>query len=819
MGEVYRADDLTLDQPVALKFLPGGVAADDSRLAQFHNELRTARQVSHKNVVRLYDLGDADGRRFLTMEYVDGEDLASLLRRIGRIPQDKAVDLARQLCAGVAAAHARGVLHRDLKPANVMIDGDGDVRITDFGIATVGADTGAAGTAGTPQYMAPELLAGKPASIKSDIYALGLILFEVFTGRRAYDAKTLDALKQLHDTGTVTTPSSIVRDLDPAIERLILRCLDKDPEKRPGSALAVAAALPGGDPLAAALAAGETPSPDLLAAAGETEALPVGVGVSLVAAVVTGLLIFAAFAGRTSIIGRTPLDKAPAVLVDRVEQIITSLGYTEPPGDQAYSLTIPADYLTWIRENDRSARRWEALSAGSPSAAMLWYRSSMREMVPLVPMTVKPNDPPMNDSGMRMAIVDMRGRLQEFHAVPAQFDPDPTPPPAPRWEALFTAAGLSMADFRTVVPQWNPRDFADTRAAWEGTLPDGAHHPVRVEAAAYRGRPVSFAMIGPWSRASRQIPRQALPLDAALQATFTVAVVVLFVGAALLARYNLRVNRADKRGALRVASVIVFAYTLAWLVEAHHVPSIQLEFTSLLKAADIVVANGAILWVVYIALEPYVRRFWPDCLLGWTRLLSGHVRDPRVGRDTLAGVAFGVALSFTTLTQALVPPMLGLRALLPTYGKEIRPLLGPGWLVGEWAGWVGEAEISAMMIVLVFVVLRLLLRRAWLTIPVGVLLIGIVQTQGLDALLVALVFPMAGGALVTFVALRFGLLTLGVMFLVANAMTGVPLTLAAGHWWAFASNWTIAGIIALALFGFYASRAGQPLFGDFELKT
>ena len=136
MGEVYRADDLTLDQPVALKFLPEGAAADQAHLAQFHNELRTARQVSHKNVCRLYDLGEADGRRFLTMEYVDGEDLASLLRRIGRIPQDKAIELARQLCAGVAAAHERGVLHRDLKPANVMIDGDGNVRITDFGIAT-----------------------------------------------------------------------------------------------------------------------------------------------------------------------------------------------------------------------------------------------------------------------------------------------------------------------------------------------------------------------------------------------------------------------------------------------------------------------------------------------------------------------------------------------------------------------------------------------------------------------------------------------------------------------------------------------------------
>src|SRR5437764_4544351 len=159
MGEVYRADDLTLDHPVALKFLPADVAIDQSHLAQFHNELRTARQVSHKNVCRLYDLGEADHRRFLTMEYVDGEDLASLLRRIGRLPPDKAIEIARQLCAGLSAAHESGVVHRDLKPANVMIDGDGHVRITDFGLAIAEGDA-AAVHAGTPQYMAPELLVG-----------------------------------------------------------------------------------------------------------------------------------------------------------------------------------------------------------------------------------------------------------------------------------------------------------------------------------------------------------------------------------------------------------------------------------------------------------------------------------------------------------------------------------------------------------------------------------------------------------------------------------------------------------------------------------
>src|SRR4051812_22260232 len=344
MGEVYRADDLTLDQPVALKFLPGGVTDNDSRLAQFHNELRVARQVSHKNVVRLYDLGAADGRRFLTMEYVDGEDLASLLRRIGRIPQDKAIDLARQLCAGVAAAHERGVLHRDLKPANVMIDGTGDVRITDFGIATAGGE-GDATTAGTPQYMAPEQLAGKPASIRTDIYALGLILFEIFTGRRAYDAKSIADLKQLHDTGTVTTPSSIVRDLDPAIERVILRCLARDPEQRPPSALTVAVALPGGDPLAAALAAGGTPSPEPLVAAGEREATPVWIASALTAAFAIGVAIFVAIAARANLVGFDAVEKPPPVLADRAEQIFGSLGYkAEDEADHADGFAMAGDY-------------------------------------------------------------------------------------------------------------------------------------------------------------------------------------------------------------------------------------------------------------------------------------------------------------------------------------------------------------------------------------------------------------------------------------------------------------------------------------------
>src|SRR5262249_2810637 len=154
--------------------------------------------------------------------------------------------------------------------------------------------------AGTPQYMAPEQLAGKGATIKSDIYALGLVLFEIFTGQRAYDAKTLHELRQQHESGRRLTASSVVGDLDPAVEPTIDRCLERDPDRRPGSALAVAASLPGGDPLAEALAAGETPSPELLVAAGEAEALPVWMGVLAVAAAVVLLVVVVTLGMRAS---------------------------------------------------------------------------------------------------------------------------------------------------------------------------------------------------------------------------------------------------------------------------------------------------------------------------------------------------------------------------------------------------------------------------------------------------------------------------------------------------------------------------------------
>ncbi len=298
-------------------------------LERFRSEVRISRKVSHPNVCRVYDVGEVDGFTFYTMEYIDGEDLASLLRRIGRLPSDKGLEIARQLCAGLAAAHAKGVLHRDLKPANIMLDGRGQVMVMDFGLAAfVDQISGADVRSGTPAYMAPEQLAGKEVTEKSDIYSLGLVLYEMFTGKSAYSADNLaDLIKTRNAAAAVSRPSSIVKDIDPLVERVILRCLEQEPANRPASVLTVAAALPGGDPLAAALAAGETPSPQMVAAAGETEGMKPLYAVICLALAIVGLGVSVWLLIASNAYEKMTLELPPEALSAKAHDVISRLGY------------------------------------------------------------------------------------------------------------------------------------------------------------------------------------------------------------------------------------------------------------------------------------------------------------------------------------------------------------------------------------------------------------------------------------------------------------------------------------------------------------
>jgi tetratricopeptide (TPR) repeat protein len=234
MGDVWRADDLVLDTAIALKvFLARGIDARERLL----NEVRLARKITHPSICRVFDVGEADGLVFFTVELVRGEDLAALLRHVGRLSSDKVIDIARQLCAGVAAAHAQGVLHRDLKPANVLIDDDGFARITDFGIAITTTNTRGHALTGTPAYMAPEQRQpGMTVSERTDVYSLGLVLYELIVGH--------DAFKRSATLDEPLRPSAIVANVDPALERVIMRALCHDPQLRWASVDEMAAALP-----------------------------------------------------------------------------------------------------------------------------------------------------------------------------------------------------------------------------------------------------------------------------------------------------------------------------------------------------------------------------------------------------------------------------------------------------------------------------------------------------------------------------------------------------------------------------------------------
>jgi len=824
MGEVYRADDLRLGQAVALKFLPPGLSRDAQRLAQFHTEVRTARQVSHPNICRVYDIGEVEGQLFLSMEYVDGEDLSASLRRFGRFPEDRAIEIARQICIGLAAAHERGVLHRDLKPANIMLDGHGRVRIMDFSLATAEAVTDV--RAGTPAYMAPEQLQGREVTVRSDIYALGLVLYEIFTGRRAYDAKTIQDLVTQHESGSIASPAEITRTIDPAVERAIMRCLERDPAKRPGSALAVAASLPGGDPLAAAIAAGETPSPEMVAAAGgDSAALSMGQAVALTATIAAVLLLSAALADRGALIARVPLPKPRAVLIDRADELRRSLGYTDPAVDSASGFYYDRQYLAWAARRRSTPMQWSTLSTGRPAAIVFWYRSSPSILEPYAKtQSVSMTDPPLSTPGMVRIDLDTNGRLLIFRAEPSLALPA-LPGPA-NWDALFQAAGVDRSRFADAAPAVIPRAYADEWKSWTGSFPEMPDVPIRIEAAAFRGRPTMFEVIGSWVPLGTDQSE-----DTSTSPVFRTLGVVMIAGlpiaAALIARRNVRLGRGDRRGAFRTWAFAFGIGIVTYAIDPSHIASLAEVDRMFATFGELLFWSG-VLFVVYLALEPYVRRTWPDVLITWSRLTTGRVRDPLVGRDLVVGTLCGLALALIQVMFVLLPPALGYPSPAP-YTTFFAPLMGVRNVIAVVTNAPFNALLNGMITMLLLSLIRQGLKSlAGLTRGAVSRLIGSKLTMGVVTLLLFVIivkrqsvdptYPwldLATTALLIgsllYVALRFGLFAVIVAFLVLNFAADAPLTLDSSKIYAGAAWFYMAVIASLGLAGAWMARAGNGL--------
>ncbi|HMB53913.1 MAG TPA: protein kinase, partial [Thermoanaerobaculia bacterium] len=745
MGEVYRADDLRLGEAVALKFLPEDLARDGATLARFHREVKVARNVAHANLCRVYDIGEAEGLPFLSMEYIDGEDLAALQPRVGRLAPDRATEIARQLCAGLAAAHEQGVLHRDLKPANVMIDGTGRAKITDFGIAGLENEFGRDEISeGTPAYQSPEQLAGREVTARSDIYALGLVLYELFAGERAFPAKSRSELVSMQTEGPPVPLSSLAPGLDPQVEKAVARCLAPEPRQRPPSALQVAAMLPGGDPLAAAVAAGETPSPEMVAAAPRKGTLSMPVAALCLAGVVVVLLAAALLQNRVFVEQHLAAATSPSTLAFRAEQVADRLGL--PPGeDRAGSWKLEPRALARLPGAAPGEPRG-APAVGWPPLLGSWYRVSPSPMETLDGY-VRYDDPPLALPGDALLRLDVDGRLWRYERVPARSSRGPDGeaaegtdgeaagqqvPAAADWAPFFAEAGLDPSALTATGSLWDPPQRSDERLAWTGGVPrptvseegdgegegsvddDGtvdageaaAAEPqgppaFRVEAASLRGEPVWFEVMEADEAPVDMAPRGAVMSTQLFWWAVASFYVFVLVASLFLARRNLRLGRGDRRGAFRVATVLFSFLALEALVSSHHVGGLA-ELQQLMRLLARALFWAAVLWLAYVALEPIIRRRWPERVIAWSRALAGDLTDPMVGREVLLGVLIGLAMGAVRLAAAWGLP-------LPDngiYPIELGMWLPNGWSkIGQWLAAAVSASLLVPVAALLFIVL------------------------------------------------------------------------------------------------------------------
>jgi serine/threonine-protein kinase len=806
MGEVYRAMDLTLGQSVALKFLPEEAARNQALLERFHGEVRVARLVSHPNVCRVYDIGQVEGMPFISMEYVDGEDLASLLTRIGRLPADKAVETGRKLCAGLAAAHDRGVIHRDLKPQNIMINKRGEVVIMDFGLAAIANElTGAEARNGTPAYMSPEQIKGGTVTAKSDIYALGLVLYELFTGKRPFDAHNLQQLIDMQEAAQLTNMSTVAADIDPAVEKVIRRCLEPDPVKRPASALGVLAALPGGDPLAAALAAGETPSPELVAAAGKLEGMPRRYSVPCMVLVVLFLLATIPIRQTRTAMVHSGLDQTPEVLAHDGREMAASFGYPQKPADTAVWLNHRGDILTALFRRPEP-HPWDEWLVWEPAINAV-YRESPLAMIAAPLGKVDSLRPPMNVPGMSRTVLGGNGRLLEFSAIPRGYDPELVPPAAP--ETVFRAMRLDLAKFGDTKPLKLPTTPFDQWRAWKGPHPMFPDMQLQVEAAWWKGRVVSARVLYPWDQKPDAAESASVLQTRDVWMAAMVAIAAFFV--ILMARRNWTLGRADRMGAFHIALASFLLQAVAWAGTFHPAADMAI-FKLFLNAVADWLLGAAVLWFAYLALEPELRARWPHSIVTWNRVLAGRWRDAQVGSHILIGATAGLGIWIFFKAVIIIVS----RHTQPVdWDVSLGGLLGARHWIGVHAAGANDGLETGLFVFMTIFAMRQFLRRELFAALAAAALftMSLEDVRGPEWWLLGLIYLVAVSALI-YVLLRFGLVaTIAAVFFI-DALNNMVLGTDLNAWYIPSSIATFLLLLGIAIFAFWRSLGGRALIED-----
>jgi hypothetical protein len=560
--------------------------------------------------------------------------------------------------------------------------------------------------------------------------------------------------------------------------------------------------------LAAALAAGETPSPEMVAAAGQGEGLALRVALPLFAFVLIAVVATYAMALRSSALETIQPEFGPEVMAQKARDLLAKLGAEDRRADDAYSFGWDSRMIDHFRK--QAGTDWSRILTETPPLTF-WYRQSPVPLTALAfhddlltPGMVDREDPPPIGSGTSGVELDARGRLLFFERIPAQKQTPAKELPVLDWAPLFAAAGLDRAAFTPAEPLWTSLAASDTRAAWTANPP----RTERVEAAALRGKPVYFHVIQPWTRAERMPQGSDSNLGFFVFLAFLALVVCL--GAAALAVHNLRKQRGDRRGALRLAVFFAAVQLLLWLARSHIVPSVG-TFGMFLVAMCTSVFYGVIIWTVYIALEPYVRRRWPQTLIASSTVLAGRVRDAVVGRDVLVGAAVGAAVVVLGGVIDLWIRKSG--AWAPDLARP-EALMGVRSTLGLFLTILPHAIRETLFFFFLIFLLRVVLRNQWLAAAGFALCLSVLSLASpVHPILIASVNFVALFAM-AFLVLRWGVLAFATAHLVSGVIGTLPATAHTNAWYFGSTLFMSAIVIALAAWAFRTALGKRALWRD-----
>ena len=410
--------------------------------------------------------------------------------------------------------------------------------------------------------------------------------------------------------------------------------------------------------------------------------------------------------------------------------------------------------------------------------------------------------------------MDTKGRLVLFSAVPPQIEEPGPPAPEPDWSKLFAEAGLDRSRFRSVPPQWLPADYADRRAAWEGPYASRDDIPIRIEAASHRGIPTWFEVVAPWGRPQRMLPFQLTTRQLrGIQLTLALFLAVVLT-AVYLARRHLLLGRGDRRGATRLALFTLAVGMAVWAMEANHVAD-EAEINVFARGMAANLLGAALIFVLYLALEPFVRRRWPRALATWARVLAGRISDPLVGRDVLVGTAGGGLIAIFAYGSKILPPLFGAPPAAPWWFVGLDPLLGPLMSIGEILDKTVAAVGLGLGLVLLLLLLRTILRREWLAAAILVILLALQPALlANEAWWIVLPVAILIRIVPVLLTLRFGVLATIVCIFVGELLFDMPVNGDFSSWKATPTLMSFAVVIVLAIHGFRSATAGRSLLGD-----